>query len=73
MLSSENGLVICTVRTASYDRKRYFDLSRQPVLILKPSGIPRPIRIAMSFNGHCRDPLRAEALNQWVIVRGSLG
>jgi hypothetical protein len=57
------------LRTADHDRTRYLKLPRQPELIFKPSSIPRLIRIAMSFSGHCRDPLRAEALNQRVIVR----
>jgi hypothetical protein len=69
MLSSGSGLVIHSARTASHGRKRYLELPRELEVISKPSGIPRLIRIAMSFSGHCRDPLRAEALNQWVIVR----
>ena len=69
MPSSGKGPAIRPLRTASRDRKRHLELSRQPELIFKPSGISRLIRIAMSFSGYCRDPLRAEALNQWVIVR----
>jgi hypothetical protein len=57
MLSSGIGLVIHSVRTANHDGKRYLELSRQPELIFSPSGIPRLIRIAMSFSGHWRDPL----------------
>ena len=64
MLSSGSGLVIRPVRTASHDRKRYLELSRQPELTFNPSRYSRLIRIAMSFTGHWRDPLRAEALNQ---------
>jgi len=40
MLSSESGPVIRPVKTASRDRKRYLEPSRQPELIFKPSGIP---------------------------------